>query len=67
MQQEKEQLLAEQLEVKEAVNRALHSMTGLEPWEKDRVTYQVEQLVEVIQQLQQQIADLELCTVPDTL
>jgi hypothetical protein len=53
MQQEKEQLLAEQLEVKEAVNRALYSMIGLEPWEKDRVTYQVEQLVEFIQQLQQ--------------
>jgi hypothetical protein len=31
MQQEKEQLLAEQLEVKEAVNRALCSVTGLEP------------------------------------
>jgi hypothetical protein len=30
MQQEKEQLLAEQLEVKEAVNRALRSVTGLE-------------------------------------
>jgi hypothetical protein len=31
MQQEKEQLLAEKLEVKEAVNRALHSLTRLEP------------------------------------
>jgi len=30
LQQEKEQLLTEQLEVKEAVNRALHSMTILE-------------------------------------
>jgi hypothetical protein len=35
MQHEKEQLLTEQLEVKEAVNRALHSMTGLETKEKD--------------------------------
>jgi hypothetical protein len=31
MQQEKVQLLVEQLEVKEAVNRALHSTTILEP------------------------------------
>jgi hypothetical protein len=30
MQQEKEQLLVEKLEVKEAVNRALSSMIGLE-------------------------------------
>jgi hypothetical protein len=30
MQQEKEQLLAEKLEVKEAVNRALRSVTVLE-------------------------------------
>jgi chromosome segregation ATPase len=66
MQQEKEQLLAEQLEVKEAVNRALHSVTGLEPQAEDRVTHQVEKLTEAIQQLQQRIADLELCTVPDT-
>jgi hypothetical protein len=31
MQQEKEQLLAEQHEVKEEVNRSIHSMIGLEP------------------------------------
>jgi hypothetical protein len=30
MQKEKDQLLAEQLEVKEAVNKALRSVTGLE-------------------------------------
>jgi hypothetical protein len=53
MQQEKEQLLAGQLEVKEAVNRALRSVTGLEPQAEDRVEHQVEQLVEAIQQLQQ--------------
>jgi hypothetical protein len=35
IQQEKEQLLAEQLEVKEAVNKALLSMTGLEPKVED--------------------------------
>jgi FtsZ-binding cell division protein ZapB len=33
---------------------------------EDRVTHQVEQLVEDIQQLQQCIEDLELCTVPKT-
>jgi hypothetical protein len=53
IQQEKEQLLAEQLEVKEAVNRALRSVTGLEPQAEDRVTHQVEKLAEAIQQLQQ--------------
>ena len=41
-------------------------MTGLEPWEKDRVTHEVEKLTEAIQQLQPWIIDLELCTVPNT-
>jgi chromosome segregation ATPase len=41
-------------------------VTGLEPQEEDRVMHQVEQLAEAIQQLQQQIADLELRTVPNT-
>jgi hypothetical protein len=49
MQQEKEQLLAEQLEVKEAVNISICSVMGLETQEEDRVTHQVEQLVEAIQ------------------
>jgi hypothetical protein len=31
IQQEKKKILAEKLKVKEAVNKALHSMTGLEP------------------------------------
>jgi hypothetical protein len=53
MEQEKEQLLAEHLKVKEAVNRALHSMTGLELQAKDQFMHQVEQLAEVVQQLQQ--------------
>jgi hypothetical protein len=38
LQQEKEQLLTEQLEVKEVVNRALRSMTVLEIKAEDRVT-----------------------------
>jgi len=63
MQQGKEQLLMEQVEVKEEVNRALRSVTGLEIKAEDRITHQVEQLVESIQQLQQRITDLELCTV----
>jgi hypothetical protein len=42
MQQEKEQLLAEQLEVKKAVNRALCFVTGLELQAKDQVMHQVE-------------------------
>jgi hypothetical protein len=66
MQQEKEQLLAEHLKVKEEVNRALRSVTGLELQAKDRVTHQVEHLAEAVQQLQQRITYLELCTIPDT-
>jgi hypothetical protein len=66
MQQKKEQFIAKQLEVKEAVNRALLSMTGLEPQAKDRVTRQVEHIIEAVQQLQQRIIDLELCIIPDT-
>jgi hypothetical protein len=48
-QQEKEQLLAEQLEVKEAVNKALRFVTSLEPQAKDRFMHQVEHLAEAIQ------------------
>jgi septation ring formation regulator EzrA len=59
-------LLAEQLEVKEMVNRALRSVTVVEVKAEERVPQQVVQLEEVIQQLQQCIADLELCTVPET-
>jgi hypothetical protein len=66
MQQEKEQLLAGKLEVKEAVNIALFSVIGLEPQEKDQVEHQVEQLTESIQQLKKRIANLELSTVPNT-
>jgi hypothetical protein len=67
VKQEKEQFLTEQLGVKEAVDRALRSMMGLEPKAEDRVEHQVVQLAEAIQQLQQRIADLELRTVPNTL
>jgi hypothetical protein len=66
LQQSKEQLLAEQLEVKERVHIALHSMTVIEVKTKERVPQKVAQLEEVIQQLQQCITDLELRTVPET-
>jgi phage shock protein A len=59
-------LLAEQLEVKEVVNRALLSVTVVEVKAEDQVPKQVAQLEEVIQQLQQCIADLELRIVPET-
>jgi VIT1/CCC1 family predicted Fe2+/Mn2+ transporter len=60
IQQEKELLLTEQLRVKEAVSRALRSVTGLEKKVEEPVEHQVAQLEEAIQQLQQRITDLEL-------
>jgi hypothetical protein len=66
LQQGKEQLLTEQLEVKEAVNRALFSVTVIEIKTEDQVTKQVDQLAEAIQKLQQCIEDLELRAVPET-
>jgi hypothetical protein len=48
MQHEKEKFLAGQLKVKEAVNRALRSVTGLEPRAEDRVEHQLEKLMEAI-------------------
>jgi predicted RNA-binding protein len=59
-------LLAEKLEVKEMVNRALLSVTVVEVKTEEQVPQQVAQLEEVIQQLQQCIADLELRTVLET-
>jgi hypothetical protein len=66
LQQGKEQLLTEQLEVKEEINRVLCSMTIIEVKAEDQVMKQVAQLEEVIQQLQQHITDLELHIVPKT-
>jgi hypothetical protein len=59
-------LFAEQLEVKERVNGALRSVTVVEVKGKERVPQRVAQLEEVIEQLQQRIAYLELRTVPET-
>jgi hypothetical protein len=64
--EEKAQLLAEQLEVQERVHKALHSVTVIEVKMEDRLPQQVTQLEEVIQQLQQCITDLELRTMPET-
>jgi hypothetical protein len=66
LQKEKEQLLTEQLEVKEMVNRVLRSVTVIEVKAEERIPQQIVQLEEVIQQLQQCIADLELRAVPET-
>jgi len=66
LQQDKEQLLAEQLEVQEWVHRELYSVTIIEVQTEERVPQQVPQLEGVIQQLQQRIADLELRIVPET-
>jgi hypothetical protein len=48
------------------VNRALLSMTVIEVKVEERIPQQVVQLEEVIQQLQQRMAYLELRTVPET-
>jgi hypothetical protein len=52
IQKEKEQLLTEQMGVKEAVTRALHSVMGLAQMEEETTESQVGKLVEAIQQLQ---------------
>jgi hypothetical protein len=59
-------LLAKKLDVRERIHNALHSVTVIEVKTEERVPQQVVQLEEVIQQLQQRIANLELCTVPET-
>jgi VIT1/CCC1 family predicted Fe2+/Mn2+ transporter len=66
IQKEKEQLLTEQMGVKEAVTRALHSVSGLTQIEEDTVESQVEKLAEAIQQLQARVVELELQAVPST-
>jgi hypothetical protein len=66
LQKNKEQFLAEKLEVQERVHNALRSVTVIEVKTEERVPQQVAQLEEVIQQLQQRIIDMELRTVPET-
>jgi chromosome segregation ATPase len=66
IQKEKEQLLMEQIGVKEAVTRALRSVSGLAQMEEETTESQVGKLVEAIQQLQARVAELELQAVPST-
>jgi len=58
IQKEKDLLLAEKTVVKEAVTRALHSMSGLAHMEEETTEIQVGNLVEAIQQLQARVAEL---------
>jgi hypothetical protein len=67
IQKEKDQLLAEQIGIKEAMNRALRSVSGLAQMEEETADSQVEKLVEPIQQLQERVAELELQAVSSTL
>jgi hypothetical protein len=66
LQQGNEQLLVEQLEVKEAIKRALFFVIVIEVQTEERVPQQVAQLEDMILKLQQHIADLELHVVPET-
>jgi hypothetical protein len=66
IQREKDQLLTENIGVREVVTRALHSMLGLKPMEEETDESQVGKLVEAIQQLQERVAKLELQAVPST-
>jgi hypothetical protein len=59
-------LLAEKLEVQERVHKELHFVTVIKVKIEECVSQQVEKLEEVTQQLQQCIADLEICTMPET-
>jgi hypothetical protein len=66
IQKEKEKLLAKQIGIEEAVNRAFHSVTSLEQKAEEPLDRQVMKLAEVIQQLQQRVIDLELQIIPST-
>jgi hypothetical protein len=57
----------EQIGVREAVTRALHSVLRLAPMEKETTNNQVGKLTEAIQQLQARVAELELQAVSSTL
>jgi hypothetical protein len=66
LQESKDQLLVEKLEVQERVHKALRSVTIIEVKMEDCLPQQVTQMEEVIHQLQQCITDLELHTVLKT-
>jgi hypothetical protein len=67
MQKEKDQLLAKQIEVREAVTRVLLSVPSLAQEEPESIEMEVGKLVEAIQQLQARVMELEIQTVPNTL
>jgi hypothetical protein len=67
IQKEKDQFLAEQIGIREAMNRALHSVSGLAQMEEETTEIQVGKLVEAIQQLQARVVELELQVVPSVI
>jgi hypothetical protein len=67
IQKEKDQLLAEKIGVKEAVTRALRSVSGLAQEEEESTEIQVGKLAEAIQQLQARVMELEIQAVSSTL
>jgi hypothetical protein len=66
IQREKDQLLTEQIGLREEVTRALCSVSGLAQMEEETTESQVGKLVEAIQQLQARVAELELQAVSST-
>jgi hypothetical protein len=66
IQREKDQLLTEKIGVREAVTRALHSVSGLAHMEEETVESQVGKLAKAIQQLQARVVELELQAVSST-
>jgi hypothetical protein len=64
VQKEKEQLIAKQIRIEEAVNKAFFSLTGLEQKAEQPIERQMMKLTEFIHQLQQRVVELELQTIP---
>jgi hypothetical protein len=67
IQKEKDQLLVEEIGVRQAVARALCSVPGLTQMEEETMESQVGKLAEVIQQLRARVVEMELQAVPNTL
>jgi len=59
IQKDKDQLLAKQMGIREAVTRALRYVSGLAHMEAEIVKKQVGKLAETIQQMQARVAELE--------
>jgi hypothetical protein len=67
IQKEKDHLLEEKTMVREAVPRALRYVSILAQMEEETIESQVGKLTEVIQQLQERVAELELQAMSNTL